>query len=681
MPKMKIDGIELEVPAGISVLQACELAGVEIPRFCYHERLSVAGNCRMCLVEQEKAPKPIASCAMPVMEGMVIKTDTPAVKKARNGVMEFLLVNHPLDCPICDQGGECDLQDQAMAYGYDRSRFHENKRAVPDKDLGPLVKTAMNRCIQCTRCVRFATEVAGIEELGATGRGEHMEITTYVQKTLSSELSGNIVDLCPVGALTSKPYAFNARPWELRKTESIDVMDALGSNIRIDTRGSEVMRVLPRVNEDVNEEWIGDKTRHAIDGLKRQRLDQPYVRRDGKLKPASWSEAFDAIAARLKDMSGAKMAAIAGDQCDAESMLALKELMAALGSTSVECRQDGARLDASVRGAYLFNAGIAGIDKADAILLVGSNPRWEAPVLNARIRRRHLAGGAKIALIGDVPMDLTYPVTRLGQGPATLKDLADGKLDFAAVLKGAKNPMIIVGQGALRRPDGAAVLAQARALAEGVNAVRADWNGFCVLHTAAARVAGLDLGLVTPGGIDAIYAGCASGEVEAVYLLAADEIDTKKLGKAFVIYQGHHGDAGAHRADVILPGAAYTEKAGTYVNTEGRVQLARRAAFPPGDAREDWAILRALSAILGKKLPYDSLDQVRQALVRANGVFAAVDSQAPGAWGSFGAAGTLDAAPFVSPIANYHMTCAISRASQTMAACTAARTALAVAAE
>jgi NADH-quinone oxidoreductase subunit G len=682
MPKMKIDDMDIEVPAGISVLQACELAGVEIPRFCYHERLSIAGNCRMCLVEQEKAPKPIASCAMPVMDGMVIRTNTPMVRKARNGVMEFLLVNHPLDCPICDQGGECDLQDQAMAYGYDRSRFHENKRAVPDKDLGPLVKTSMNRCIQCTRCVRFATEVAGIEELGATGRGEQMEITTYVQRTLSSELSGNIVDLCPVGALTSKPYAFNARPWELRKTESVDVMDALGSNIRVDTRGAEVMRVLPRINEDVNEEWIADKTRHAIDGLKRQRLDRPYVRRAGKLQPASWDEAFAAVAARLKDVPGVKIAGIVGDQCDAESMLALKDLLNGLGSSTIECRQDGARLDASARGGYLFNAGIAGIDKADAILLVGSNPRWEAPVLNARIRKRFLTGKTRIALIGDVPMDLTYPVERLGSGPAALKALADGQGAFAEVLRQAANPMIIVGQGALRRSDGAAVLALVRALAERSNAVRPDWNGFCVLHTAAARVGGLDLGLVSVNGIEGIYDGCEKGDIEVVYLLAADEIDSKRLAKSFVVYQGHHGDAGAHRADVILPGAAYTEKPGIYVNTEGRVQLARRAGFPPGDAREDWAILRALSAVLGRPLPYDSLEQVRQHLVQANPVFASLDSQAAGAWGVFGTEGALNDAPFVSPIANYYMTCPVSRASQTMAACTASRQqALAVAAE
>jgi NADH-quinone oxidoreductase subunit G len=674
MPKMKIDGKEIEVPAGITVIQACELAGVEIPRFCYHERLSIAGNCRMCLVEQEKAPKPIASCAMPVAEGMVIKTDTPVVKKARNGVMEFLLINHPLDCPICDQGGECDLQDQAMAYGFDRTRYHENKRAVPDKDLGPIVKTSMNRCIQCTRCVRFATEVAGVEELGATGRGEGMEITTYVQKTLTSELSGNIVDLCPVGALTSKPYAFNARSWELRKTESIDVMDALGSNIRVDTRGAEVMRVLPRVNEDVNEEWISDKTRHAVDGLKRQRLDQPYVRRDGKLKPASWGEAFAAIAERVGKTKGSAIAAIAGDQCDAESMVALKDLMAALGAQGVECRQDGTRLQAGPRGGYIFNAGIAGIDKADLILLIGTDPRAEAPVLNARIRRRALNGGLKVGVIGEAPADLTYPVERLGTSAKVLDNLGS----FGDALKAAKTPMIIVGQGALARADGAAILAKARALAT----VREDWNGFCVLHTAAARVGGLDLGLTVEGGVEGILKGCEDGSIELVYLLAADEIDTARLGKALVVYQGHHGDSGAHRADVVLPGAAYTEKPGVYVNTEGRVQLAKRASYPPGEAREDWAILRALSGELGKTLPYDTIEQVRARLVVVNPVFAAIDQQKPGAWGEFGQDGALSDAPLRSTIANFYMTCPISRSSRVMADCTALRRAnLAVAAE
>ena len=675
MPKLKIDGIEIEVPAGVTVLQACEMAGVEIPRFCYHERLSIAGNCRMCLVEQEKAPKPIASCAMPAMDNMVIKTNTPMVEKARKGVMEFLLINHPLDCPICDQGGECDLQDQAMGYGFDRSRFHENKRAVPDKELGPLVKTSMNRCIHCTRCIRFATEVAGVEELGATGRGEDMEVTTYVEHALTTELAGNLVDLCPVGALTSKPYAFEARSWELTKTESVDVLDALGANIRVDTRGAQVMRVLPRLNDDVNEEWISDKTRHAIDGLRHQRLDRPYVRRGGKLAEATWDEAFAAIAAKLGNIDGAKVAAIAGDQCDAESMVALKDLMTALGSPNVDCRQDGAELDGGPRGSYIFNPGIRGIDAADAILLIGTNPRAESPVLNARIRKRYLHGHCAIGSVGPA-VDLTYPVERLGAGPASLRDLVDGKTGFFEKLKAAKNPLIIVGMGALAREDGAAVLAMARELVDRLGAARADWNGFAVLHTAAARVGGLDLGLVPgEGGRDmaGILAGCEKREIDVVYLLAADEIDTKRLGKAFVIYQGHHGDAGAHRADVILPGAAYTEKPGTYVNTEGRVQLAFRAGYPPGDAREDWTILRALSERLGKTLPYDTLGQVRARLVAVNKSFAALDRQEAGAWGGFGRPGNLSEAPFVSPIANFYMTCPISRASKTMAECIASR--------
>jgi NADH-quinone oxidoreductase subunit G len=677
MPKVTIDGKEMEVPAGITVLQACEMAGVEIPRFCYHERLSIAGNCRMCLVEVKPGPpKPQASCALPIADKQEIFTQTPMVTKARNGVMEFLLINHPLDCPICDQGGECDLQDQAMAFGFDRSRYHENKRAVPDKELGPLVKTSMNRCIHCTRCIRFATEVAGVEELGATGRGESMEVTTYVEHALTTELAGNLVDLCPVGALTSKPYAYEARSWELRKTESVDVLDALGANIRVDTRGATVMRVLPRLNDDVNEEWIGDKTRHAVDGLRYQRLDRPYVRKAGKLVEASWEEAFAAIAAKLKGLDGRKIAAIVGDQCDAEAMVALKDLMAALGSPNIDCRQDGAKLEAGPRGGYIFNSGIRGIDQADAILLVGTNPRAESPVLNARIRKRYLTGRCAIASVGPVA-DLTYPVERLGAGPATLRELTEGKLGFFEKLKAAKNPLIIVGMGALTRDDGAAVLALVRELVEKVNAVRDDWNGFAVLHTAAARVGGLDLGLVPGEGgrdVPAILAGAQAKEIDAVYLLAADEIDTQQLGKAFVIYQGHHGDAGAHRADVILPGAAYTEKPGTYVNTEGRVQLGRRANFPPGEAREDWAILRALSDRLGRTLPYDSIEQVRARLVAVNKSFAALDQQAAGAWGAFGTAGpTNDAALFASPVSNYYMTCPISRASKTMAECMASR--------
>jgi len=672
MPKLTIDGVEIEVPAGITVLQACELAGKEIPRFCYHERLSVAGNCRMCLVEQEKAPKPVASCAMPVAEGMVIRTDTPLVKKARQGVMEFLLINHPLDCPICDQGGECDLQDQAMAYGFGASRYRERKRAVPNKDLGPIVKTEMTRCIHCTRCIRFATEVAGVEVLGATGRGEHMEVGTYVEKTLNTELSGNLVDLCPVGALTSKPYAFIARPWELTKTDSVDVHDAVGANIRIDTRGQEVLRVLPRLNEDINEEWLADKSRYACDGLKRQRLDRPYLRVDGKLRPVEWRDALAAVAAKLKSTPADRIAAIAGDLCDAESMLALKDLMGAFGSTNLDCRQDGAALDATDRAAYLFNTTIAGIEKADVILLIGSNPRWEAPLINTRIRKRWTQGGLKVAAIGQ-PVDLTYPVEMLGAGPETLSDLASGKHSFSALLKAAKAPMLILGMGALARADGAAILAQAKHLADTMNVVRPDWNGFNVLHTAAARVAGLELGFV-PGAkgrdVAAILDGAQKGEIDFVYLLGADEIDTNRLGKAFVVYQGHHGDRGAHRADVILPGAAYTEKDGIYMNMEGRPQLGSRAIFPLGEAREDWAILRALSEQAGRVLPYDNLGQIRQRLFMHHPRFQRIDAVEPAVWvKSTGAASGLGGAPFAAPIQNYYMTDPISRASETMSYC------------
>jgi NADH-quinone oxidoreductase subunit G len=672
MVKMTIDGNEHEIDAGLTVLQACEQIGIEIPRFCYHERLSIAGNCRLCLVEMERSPKPIASCAMPVAEGMIIRTNTPAVQKMRKGVMEFLLINHPLDCPICDQGGECDLQDQAMAYGWDRSRYQENKRAVKDKDFGPLIKTIMTRCIHCTRCVRFATEVAGVPELGATGRGENTEIGTYVQHALTSELSGNMIDLCPVGALTNGPYAFHARSWELKKTESVDVMDALGSNIRVDARGPEVMRILPRLNEDVNEEWISDKTRFACDGLKRQRLDKPYVRKDGKLKPATWTEAFDAIAAAAKGLSGSQIAAIAGDLADCESMTALKDLMAGLGSPNLDCRQDGAKLDAEVRCSYIFNSTVAGIDRASAVLLIGANPRVEAPVLNARIRKRWTHGGLSVGVIG-ADTDMTYPTTHLGNGPDALQKLADGKGDFAKIMKDAERPMIIVGQDALARPDGAQILALARAVAEKFKTVAADWNGFNVLHKAAARVGGLDIDFVpAKGGLDVsgIMAGAQSGAVKLVYLLGADEIDMARLGDAFVVYQGHHGDAGAHRADVILPGAAYTEKNATYVNTEGRVQLARLAVYPPGDAREDWTIIRALSEALGKKLPYDSLRQLRSRMVEINSNFLNVDKATPATWHPFGTEGAVDPAPFASSVENFYMTDPISRASETMARCT-----------
>jgi NADH-quinone oxidoreductase subunit G len=671
MVKLKIDGVEIEVDGGLTVLQACEAAGKEIPRFCYHERLSIAGNCRMCLVEIEKSPKPIASCAMPVGNGMVIKTDSPMVRKARRGVMEFLLINHPLDCPICDQGGECDLQDQAMGFGFDRSRYAEMKRAVKDKDLGPLVETHMTRCIHCTRCIRFATEVAGVEELGATGRGEHMEVGTYVERALSSELSGNLIDLCPVGALTSKPYAFEARPWELRKTESVDVMDAVGCNIRIDTRGSEVLRVLPVLNEEINEEWISDKTRFACDGLRRQRLDTPYIRRGGRLEPASWDEAFAAIEARLREVPGSRIAAIAGDLVDCEAMTALKDLMAALGSPHIDCRQDGAKLDATARASYLFNTTIAGVEAADACLLIGTDPRREAPVLNARIRKRAVAGGFKIGMIGP-RVDLTYRVEHLGAGPQTLQEIADARHPFWHVLRSAQRPMLILGQGALARPDGAQVLGAARRIADTCALVKEGSNGFNVLHRAAARVGGLDLGFVPgPGGRDVagILAGAGEGSIEVVYLLGADEIDTRLLGGAFVIYQGHHGDAGAHAAHVVLPGAAYAEKDATYVNTEGRPQHGCRAGFPPGSAREDWKILRALSQRLGRTLPYNTIDQVRARMSRINPVFAKIGVVEPAPWVAFGADRAMDSSPFEYPIGNFYMTDPISRASETMAKC------------
>jgi NADH-quinone oxidoreductase subunit G len=672
MPKLTIDGIEIEVVPGTSVLQACEQLGIEVPRFCYHERLSVPANCRMCLVDMEKAPKPVAACAMACGDGMVIHTDNPKVRKARKGVMEFLLINHPLDCPICDQGGECDLQDQAVGYGLDHGRYTEAKRAVKDKYMGPLIKTVMTRCIQCTRCVRFINEIAGVPVLGAVDRGEHMEITTYVEQALDSELSGNLVDVCPVGALTAKPYAFTSRPWELRKTDSIDVFDAVGSNIRVDTRGGEVVRVLPRINEDVNEEWLSDKSRFACDGLKRQRLDRPYVRKDGRLAEASWEEAFAAIAARLKNVAGSRIAAIAGDLADAEAMLALKELFAALGSTNLDCRQDGATFDTSARAGYLFNSTITGIEKADAILLIGANPRREAALVNARIRKRFLMGGLTVGSVGEVA-DLTYPCVNLGSGPQAIKDLAEGRSEFAAVLKSAKRPMLILGAGALARPDGAAMQAAARLVAETFGMITDDWNGFNVLHTAAARVGGLEVGFL-PGqggrGLGGIIDGAAKGDIDVIYLLGADEIDTAALGGAFVIYQGHHGDAGAHRADVVLPGAAYTEKSATYVNIEGRPQIGKQAVFPPGEAREDWRIVRALSEFLGATLPYDSLGQLRARLAEVNPIFARTGEVTPAAWQPFGTQGPLTVEPFASPIANAYMTDPISRASVTMAHCT-----------
>ncbi|WP_289033956.1 NADH-quinone oxidoreductase subunit NuoG [uncultured Roseibium sp.] len=687
MTKLIVDGKEVEVPTDYTLLQACEEAGAEVPRFCYHDRLSIAGNCRMCLVEVKGGPpKPTASCAMSVKdlrpgpngEPPVVETKSPMVKKAREGVMEFLLINHPLDCPICDQGGECDLQDQAMAYGVDNSRFGENKRAVENKHLGPLVKTIMTRCIHCTRCVRFTTEVAGVSDMGLIGRGEDAEITTYLEAALSSELQGNVVDLCPVGALTSKPYAFHARPWELVKTESIDVMDAVGSAIRVDTRGKEVMRIMPRLNEAVNEEWISDKTRYIWDGLKTQRLDRPYAKKDGRLQPVSWSEAFQIIADKVGTLDGSKIGAVAGDLASVEEMFALKSLMTSLDSANIDCRQDGVALDpAKGRASYLFNATIEGIEDADAVLIIGSNPRIEAPVLNARIRKRWRHGDLKVGVIGEAA-DLTYETTYLGAGTDTLSDLVAGKNSFVDVLKGAKKPLIIVGQGALARVDGVSVLANAAKLAKAVGAISEDWNGFSVLHTAASRVGGLDIGFVPGEGgksIAAMQDAASKGDLEALFLLGADEMDMSVFGNAFVVYIGTHGDRGAHGADVILPGAAYTEKSGTYVNTEGRVQMADRAGFPPGDAREDWAILRALSAVLGKTLPFDSLGALRALLCEAHPHFLSIDAIEVGSSADVAelakGAGKMEAAGFANAITEFYLTNPIARASAVMAECSA----------
>jgi len=651
MPKLKVDGIEVEVPQGATVLQACEAAGKEIPRFCYHERLSIAGNCRMCLVEVKPGPpKPQASCALPAADNQEVFTTTPMVKNAREGIMEFLLINHPLDCPICDQGGECDLQDQSIAYGRGHSRYAENKRAVTEKYMGPIVKTIMTRCIQCTRCVRFAEEVAGVEEIGAIYRGENMQITSYLEEAVSSELSGNVVDLCPVGALTSKPYQYEARPWELRRTLTIDVQDAVGTNIRLDSRGRQVLRCVPRINEDVNEEWAHDKTRHHVDGLVRRRLDRPFVRREGRLVPATWDEAFEAI--KAVD-AGSSVAVVAGDLVDCETMYAAKALARSLGSSLLEGRQTGMDYDTSSLGAVNFNTTIAGTERADAILLVGTNLRWEAPLVNTRIRKA-IKRGAKVFAIGP-ETELTYKVEWLGADLSVLGALPD---HVGEAFGKAERPMVIVGGAALKRGHGAALK-----LAESLNLVRDDWNGFNVVHMAAARMGGLMLGYAQAGGIADVM-GAKLG-----FFLGADEVDYSRF-RGFKVFVGHHGDTGANHADVILPGATYAEKSGTWVNLEGRVQRGERAVFPPGDAREDWSIFRALSDVLGHKLPFDSLAGLReemyaevpalreQGLVSFNWNPPALDAAA---------SGTLDG----YPIKDFYLTNAICRASPTMQRCSA----------
>ncbi|MCD2323758.1 NADH-quinone oxidoreductase subunit NuoG [Sphingomonas sp. IC-56] len=660
MPKVKVDGIEVEVPQGATVLQACEAAGKEIPRFCYHERLSIAGNCRMCLVEVKPGPpKPQASCALPAADNQEIRTDSAMVKAAREGVMEFLLINHPLDCPICDQGGECDLQDQSLAYGRSHSRYTENKRAVTEKYMGPIIKTIMTRCIQCTRCVRFGEEVAGVEDIGAIYRGEDMQITTYLEKAFKSELSGNAVDLCPVGALTHKPVAFEYRPWELRRNLSIDVMDAVGTNIRADSRGRQVMRVLPRINEDVNEEWAHDKTRYHVDGLVRRRLDRPFVRKDGKLVPVSWDEAFDVIAAVAKD-AGSSVAAIAGDLLDCETMFAAKSLVKAMGSDLIESRQTGMSYDVSSMGAVAFNPTIAGVEDADAILLIGTNLRWEAPLINTRVRKA-IKKGAKVFAIGP-ETDLTYKVEWLGNDLGVLGTLPES---LAQAFDGAKRPLAIVGPGAVARGHGAAL-----AFAKSANLVRTledgtTWNGFGVIHTAAARMGALMLGFAQKGGMGDIFRAAP----KLTFFLGADEADFAMFANSFKVFIGHHGDKGAHHADVILPAATYAEKPGTYVNLEGRVQRAERAVFPVGDAREDWTILRALSEKLGRTLPFDSYEELRAAMaaevpaLREEGLVSY-------AWDAPALA--VDAeGPITYPIQDFYLTNAICRASPTMQRCSA----------
>ncbi|MGV6820088.1 MAG: NADH-quinone oxidoreductase subunit NuoG [Parvularcula sp.] len=683
---IKVNGTELDVDPNLTLLQACEQAGEEIPRFCYHERLSIAGNCRMCLIEVKGGPpKPVASCAQNVRDlrpgpdgaPPELFTNTPMVKKAREGVMEFLLINHPLDCPICDQGGECDLQDQALAYGDGTSRFDENKRAVSNKYMGPLIKTIMTRCIQCTRCVRFATEVAGVNDLGLVNRGEDAQITTYLEKSVDSELSGNLIDVCPVGALTSRPYAFKARPWDLTKTETIDVMDAVGAAVRVDAKGRDVLRILPRRNDAVNEEWLADKGRFIWDGLKKRRLDRPYVRRDGKLEEASWSDAFAAIAAKLSDTPADKVAGIVGDLVPAEAVKALKDLLDGIGSPHRDCRQDGSTVGQlpdgtpAPRGSYVFGSTIEGIEQADAVLLIGTNPRTEAPLINARIRKAFLANNdLEIGVVGEAH-ELTYAYHHLGADPAVLtRDHA-----FLSLLEKADWPLIIVGQAALAGPGGHAVMKAALTLAQRVGALGEDWNGFNVLHTAAARVGALDLGFL-PGaqgrGFADILAGAESGDIEVVYNLGADEFDMTPLEKPFVIYQGHHGDAGARVADVILPGAAYTEQSGTYVNTEGRAQMTRRAYFPFGDAREDWAILRALSAVLGRPLPYDDIFVLRQAMMEdapALGSIGMVEPSAVPTVDDYADAPSLPGGALGVAVRNYYLTNPIARASETMHTC------------
>ena len=671
MTTVTINGKTTTVPEGITIIQACEIADVEVPRFCYHERLAIAGNCRMCLVEVEgMPPKPVASCAMPITEGMKIHTDTPMVKKAREGVMEFLLANHPLDCPICDQGGECDLQDQAYQYGAGKSEYHEHKRSVIDKNMGPLVKTQMTRCIHCTRCVRFVEDVAGTTELGAVNRGEGMEITTYLEKSIKSELSGNIIDLCPVGALTSKPYAFKARSWELKKTETIDVMDAVGSNIRIDSRGVEVMRILPRLNEEINEEWISDKTRFCYDGLRYQRLDKPYAKRDGKLVEVSFEEAADEIAKKVKSLQASEIAALTGQLSASEEIFALKKLLEKLNIKNFDCRLKGEKLNADDRASYLFNTTIAGIESADACLLIGVNPRKDAAILNARIRKRFLSKKLKVASIG-CNAELTYDYKNLGDNIEILKDILDGNSEFCAVLQKAEKPMLILGHDIISGADGSLVLAYAKKIAEKFNMIQDGWNGFNFLAKSTGLLNGLELGFVGDSNIAEIEKKAESGIIKMLILHGVDDdLDFEKLKDAFVVYIGSHGDKGAHIADVILPATAYSEKDAIYVNLEGRAQSTTKAAFAPGHAKEDWKIILELAQKLSVDLGFKNLSELRKLMALENEIFANLEKISPTKWIKSGeVSGSFASAKLLAKEFDFYLTNPIARASRTLNKC------------
>ena len=672
MPKIKIDNKEIEFKKGITVLQACELSGIEIPRFCYHDRLSIAGNCRMCLVQMHNSPKPIASCAMPAEDGMIIQTNTEIIKKARKGVMEFLLINHPLDCPICDQGGECDLQDQALYYGFDKSRYEENKRAVKNKYMGPLVSTIMTRCIHCTRCVRFATEIGGIDDLGLLGRGENVEITTYLEKTIQSELSGNVIDLCPVGALTSKPYAFRARPWELNKTETVDIFDAMGSSIRIDTLGKTTFRVLPRLNEEINEEWISDKSRFAYDGLSRQRIDTPYIKNNNKLIKTDWDSALNKIISEINIRNKEKTTAISGKFTDIETLYATKEFLESLGSKYYECRYDNVQFKNNNRESYLFNSSIQKIDEADAILIVGSNPRWEASVLNTRIRKAYLQNDCKIGLIGK-SFDLTYKYSHLSECLSFLNEIIEGKSFFCEILKKAKKPLIIIGNSAINGEDGEDVLDLCAQISKQFISVESNWNGFNILQQDISRVGALDINFYN-NEFSKNFNNKVKKHLEdfkpVVFLLGSDELDHSILKDSFVVYIGHHGDNSAQIADVVLPSPAYTEKSSTYVNMEGRVLKSTRCYHPLGQSKEEWKVFRSLSNVLKKPLSFNNLEELRNNICQQYPMFQFINALPQQNKINFGNYKKINKRNLNHTINNFYMTDVISRASITMANCT-----------